>query len=80
MALKSAVGGKFRVPPVVPSSLMIGFVMSTSFWLFFPQLLRFKSDVRMFVGYAALSACVKSMIAEWIMRCSFNFKVHKFLW
>ncbi|KAG7018061.1 hypothetical protein SDJN02_19927, partial [Cucurbita argyrosperma subsp. argyrosperma] len=48
MALKSAVGGKFRAPPVVPASLMIGFVMATSFLAVFPAAFEYVCRVRGF--------------------------------
>ncbi|XP_038905685.1 acyl-CoA--sterol O-acyltransferase 1-like [Benincasa hispida] len=76
MAIKSAVGGRFRLPGVVSAALTIGFVMTTSFWLFFPQFLKLKSDVRMFEEYAALGAFVKSVTGQLItpLNISFHFK------
>ncbi|XP_023528035.1 acyl-CoA--sterol O-acyltransferase 1-like [Cucurbita pepo subsp. pepo] len=75
MAVKSAVGGRFRPPRVVSGLLTIGFVMATSFWLFFPQLLRFKADVRMLEEYASLGAFVKSVTAEMIAPLFISFQV-----
>ncbi|CAK9322363.1 unnamed protein product [Citrullus colocynthis] len=71
MAIKSGVGGRFRLPGVVSVPLTIGFVVTTSFWLFFPQFLRFKADVRMFEEHAALGAFVKSVMADLITQFKF---------
>ncbi|KAK9155449.1 hypothetical protein Sjap_002929 [Stephania japonica] len=43
---KSQLGEKLRLNRVVSGVLTIGFVMGTSFWLFFPQLVRNKVDLR----------------------------------
>ncbi|XP_022152586.1 acyl-CoA--sterol O-acyltransferase 1-like [Momordica charantia] len=66
MAVKAAAGGRFRLPRAVSAPLTLGFVMVTSFWLFFPQFLRFKADVRMFEEYAALGALVKNVTGDMI--------------
>ena len=66
MAVKNAVGERFRPPRFVTVPLTIGFVMVTSFWLFFPQFFRFKPDVRMFEEHAAMGAFVKNVAAELI--------------
>ncbi|KAG2684423.1 hypothetical protein I3760_10G076800 [Carya illinoinensis] len=56
IALKKALAGRFRLPTMISGPLTIGFVMVTGFWLFFPQLLRCKADVRAFEEYAAAGA------------------------
>ena len=53
--------GKFRLPRLISSLLTVGFVMVTSFWLFFPQLLRCKGDERALQEYAAVGAFVKNV-------------------
>uniref|UniRef100_A0A803P9F3 Wax synthase domain-containing protein n=1 Tax=Cannabis sativa TaxID=3483 RepID=A0A803P9F3_CANSA len=45
--LKKALGDTWRVPKVMSRMLTIGFVMLTGFWLFFPQFLRCKADVKL---------------------------------
>lgn len=71
MAVKLAVGGRFRLPQVVSTPLTVGFVMGTGCWLFFPQCLRAKMDVRMFEEYAAIGAFVKTLTVDLIT--PFNF-------
>ncbi|OVA00558.1 hypothetical protein BVC80_9087g52 [Macleaya cordata] len=44
--VKRAVNGRWRLHPVVSGPLTVGFVMVTGFWLFFPQLIRCETDVR----------------------------------
>ncbi|KAI3850530.1 hypothetical protein MKX03_003966 [Papaver bracteatum] len=38
--VKKLVGGRWRLPPIVSRTLTIGFVLLTSFWLFFPPLIK----------------------------------------
>ncbi|XP_002532421.2 acyl-CoA--sterol O-acyltransferase 1 [Ricinus communis] len=60
VAFKKAVNGRWRLSRFVSTPLTIGFVAVTGFWLFFPSLLRCKTDVRAFEEYSALSEFVKS--------------------
>ena len=46
MGVKRAFSGKLRLPWVVSWPLTVGFVVATSFWLFFPPLRRNGLDVR----------------------------------
>ncbi|KAI9075380.1 hypothetical protein K1719_042630 [Acacia pycnantha] len=60
IALKKAVNGRWQLPRAVSGPLTVAFVMGTSFWLFFPEFIRCKVDVRAFEEYAALGAFVKN--------------------
>ncbi|XP_028776345.1 acyl-CoA--sterol O-acyltransferase 1-like [Neltuma alba] len=60
IALKKAVNGRWLLPRAVSGPLTVVFVMSTSFWLFLPEFVRCKVDVRAFEEYAALGAFVKN--------------------
>lgn len=60
IALKKTLQGKFRLPRLMSTILTVGFVMVTGFWLFFPQFLRCKADIRAFEEYAAIGAFVKN--------------------
>ena len=51
----------WRLPRLISGPLTIGFVMITSFWLFFPQFLRFKADDRAFGEYAAVGEFMKNL-------------------
>ena len=46
--------GRFWLPWLISGPLTIGFVIITSFWLFFPPFLRFKVDEKACEEYAAL--------------------------
>lgn len=61
IAVKRALGGRFRLPRAVSGPLTVAFVMATGFWLFFPPLLRFQVDVRAFEEYAAVGAFFRSV-------------------
>ncbi|XP_024019564.1 acyl-CoA--sterol O-acyltransferase 1-like [Morus notabilis] len=64
IALKKAYATTWRLPRVVSGALTIGFMLLTSFWLFFPQLLRCEADVRLLQEYAALGGFLKSFITQ----------------
>lgn len=57
LLLKRALAGKFELPAIVSRLLTVGFVVVTSFWLFFPPLIDGGADVkvlqefRLFVDY-----------------------------
>ncbi|KAE8650923.1 hypothetical protein Csa_001633 [Cucumis sativus] len=55
MAVRLGAGGRFRAPRVARICLTIMFVMGTGSWLFFPQCIRAKMDVRMLEEYAAIA-------------------------
>ncbi|PRQ54883.1 putative long-chain-alcohol O-fatty-acyltransferase [Rosa chinensis] len=61
IVLKKALRGRFRLPTVVSVVLTVGFVVATCFWLFFPQFLRSKADVRMLEEYVAFGAYMKNV-------------------
>ncbi|XP_075085200.1 acyl-CoA--sterol O-acyltransferase 1-like [Nicotiana tabacum] len=44
--IKKLLNGKFLVPRIISGPLALGFIILTSFWLFFPPLLRGKPDVK----------------------------------
>lgn len=52
---------KSRLITVLRTTLTVGFVMVTSFWWFFPALLRCNTDVRAFEEYAAAGAFLKDV-------------------
>ncbi|GAV80130.1 MBOAT_2 domain-containing protein [Cephalotus follicularis] len=58
--LKKAFTDRCRVPRVIAGPLTIGFVVVTGVWLFFPQFIRCKADVRGLGEYAALGGFVKN--------------------
>lgn len=59
--LKKALKGRLRLPRMVSVVLTVGFVIVTCFWLFFPQFLRSKADVRMLQEYVAFGTCLKNV-------------------
>ncbi|XP_057960730.1 acyl-CoA--sterol O-acyltransferase 1-like [Malania oleifera] len=61
IAAKKSFAAQWQVPRVAAAALTVGFVMVTGFWLFFPQLLRCKADVRALEEYAAASAFVRDV-------------------
>ncbi|KAA8520179.1 hypothetical protein F0562_014435 [Nyssa sinensis] len=61
IAIKKAVNGRCRLPRIISGPFAVAFVMVTGFWLFFPQLLRCKADVRAFEEYAAVGAFAKDV-------------------
>ena len=61
LALKKVLGGILALPAFVSGPLTVAFVVSTGFWLFFPQLLRLKADVRAIEEYAAFVAFLKDI-------------------
>ncbi|XP_023733509.2 acyl-CoA--sterol O-acyltransferase 1-like [Lactuca sativa] len=58
LVVKRAVGGRFRLPPVVSAPLALGVVMATSFWLFFPPFLRCETELRSCKELAAFKELV----------------------
>ncbi|CAM8964340.1 unnamed protein product [Rhodiola kirilowii] len=68
-AMLRRLNGKWRVPRVVSSSYTILLVMSTAIWLFFPDFLRARADVKGFQEYATF---IESVTNGSIFRWSFN--------
>lgn len=61
IAIKRAVNGRWRLPRIVSGPMTAGFVIATAFWLFLPEFIRCRADVRAFEEYAALGAFVKNV-------------------
>lgn len=59
VAAKKASAGRWQFPPAVTRPLTVVFVAVTSFWLFFPQLLRNHVDVKTIGEYSILIDFVK---------------------
>ncbi|XP_075645791.1 acyl-CoA--sterol O-acyltransferase 1-like [Castanea sativa] len=67
IVLKEVVfASRFRLPWLISGPLTNGFVIITSFWLFFPPFLRFKADERAFEKYAALGEFLKKVTCTFI--------------
>ncbi|PSR85275.1 Long-chain-alcohol O-fatty-acyltransferase [Actinidia chinensis var. chinensis] len=60
MGVKRAVSGKLRLPWAVSWPLTVGFVVATSFWLFFPPLRRNGADVRVIEEFKMFVNFMKS--------------------
>ncbi|KAK4592047.1 hypothetical protein RGQ29_016505 [Quercus rubra] len=58
--------GRFQLPWLISGPLTIGFVIITSFWLFFPPFLQFKDDEKAFEEYVALGEFLKNVILTFI--------------
>ena len=58
--------GRFWLPWLISGPLTNGFVIITSFWLFFPPFLWFKVDEKAFEEYAALGDFLKNVILTFI--------------
>lgn len=59
--VKKALPEKWRLPPAVSVPVTLAFIFPTAIWLFFPQFVRLKLDVRAFEEYAALVTFVKNV-------------------
>uniref|UniRef100_A0A2P2PJH8 Acyl-CoAsterol O-acyltransferase 1 n=1 Tax=Rhizophora mucronata TaxID=61149 RepID=A0A2P2PJH8_RHIMU len=60
IALKKACGSRWRLPRMISRPFTVGFVIVTSFWLFFPQLLNHcRAEVRAFEEYAAVGEFIR---------------------
>ncbi|CAL5411826.1 unnamed protein product [Camellia sinensis] len=64
IAIKKVLTGRCQLPRLISTPLTVAFVMVTGFWLFFPQLLRCKADVRAFEEYALLGAFLKDVLGQ----------------
>ncbi|XP_009354394.2 acyl-CoA--sterol O-acyltransferase 1 isoform X3 [Pyrus x bretschneideri] len=62
IVLKKALKGRCRLPKVISVPLTLGFMVVTSYWLFFPQFIRCKADVRMLQEYGEFAAFLKNVI------------------
>ncbi|XP_010545118.1 PREDICTED: acyl-CoA--sterol O-acyltransferase 1 [Tarenaya hassleriana] len=56
IAVKKAIGGRWRFPTAVARMLTVGFVMATALWLFLPEFERCKIADKAFEEYKALGA------------------------
>ncbi|KAK9106632.1 hypothetical protein Syun_022643 [Stephania yunnanensis] len=63
---KSEFGEKWRLNRLVSGVLTIGFMMGTSFWLFFPQLVRNKADLRGLEEYMIVSQWLNDQVVRLI--------------
>lgn len=61
--IKKKASDRWRLPEVVSSTLTIGYVIGTGFWLFFPQLLRCQAHVKAFEEYAVLLEYSKKLLS-----------------
>ncbi|XP_047957609.1 acyl-CoA--sterol O-acyltransferase 1-like [Salvia hispanica] len=61
VAVKKAVKGRWGVPRVLAGPLTMGFVLATSFWLFFPEFLRCNAIEKAFGEYAAVEAFLRDV-------------------
>ncbi|XP_061353234.1 probable long-chain-alcohol O-fatty-acyltransferase 2 [Gastrolobium bilobum] len=64
IALKKTLTARFRLPRFVSGPLTAGFVLATCFWLFLPEFIRCRIDVKAFEEYAALGALVKNLTSS----------------
>lgn len=64
VGIKKMCKGRWRLPVFVSTPLTIAFVVVTGLWLFFPPLLRCKSDVRALEEYAAVYAFAKDVVGQ----------------
>ncbi|KAL0353692.1 UNVERIFIED_CONTAM: putative long-chain-alcohol O-fatty-acyltransferase 4 [Sesamum angustifolium] len=55
---------KWRLPWFVSRSLTVGFVVATSFWLFFPPLMRNGADVRVIAEFRYVGEVVKEKVTK----------------
>ncbi|KAF8409653.1 hypothetical protein HHK36_005731 [Tetracentron sinense] len=60
--MKKSLTGRWRLHRAVSRPLVVGFVVTTSIWLFFPQMIRNGVDVRAIEEYAVLVEFVKEML------------------
>ncbi|CAA2935335.1 probable long-chain-alcohol O-fatty-acyltransferase 5 [Olea europaea var. sylvestris] len=66
--LKAAFGGKWRLPWFVSGTLTVGFVVATSFWLFFPPLTRNGADVMVIEEFIFFGELVKKKMLIFLAR------------
>ncbi|KAH7857722.1 hypothetical protein Vadar_015855 [Vaccinium darrowii] len=62
IGIKKVVKDRCRLPRVIATLMTVGFVMVTGFWLFFPQFLRCKANVRGLYEYALAGAFAKDVV------------------
>uniref|UniRef100_A0A7N0TNU5 Wax synthase domain-containing protein n=1 Tax=Kalanchoe fedtschenkoi TaxID=63787 RepID=A0A7N0TNU5_KALFE len=71
--------GRWKVPRLVASCLTIWFVLSTGFWLFYPEFLQGKALVRAFEEYAVVGEFLEKMTNGTLLRSfAVNVSIHKF--
>ncbi|KAK9151462.1 hypothetical protein Syun_009771 [Stephania yunnanensis] len=64
---KSELGEKWRLNRVVSGVLTIGFVIWTSFWLFFPQIVRNGVDLKVIEEHGIAFQFVKEQVSRYLM-------------
>lgn len=73
IGIKKSLNGRFRLPGFVSGTLALSFVIVTSFWLFFPPLLKNKADVKACSEFLAFIESVKhhSLVSPNNITCPF---------
>ncbi|KAM3328084.1 acyl-CoA-sterol O-acyltransferase 1-like [Capsicum galapagoense] len=59
IVIKKLLNGKIMIPKIISGPLTLGFIIFTSFWLFFPPFLRGKADVKACAEFIAFLEFVK---------------------
>ncbi|CAI9088309.1 OLC1v1022609C1 [Oldenlandia corymbosa var. corymbosa] len=62
IGFKKALNGRWRLPWFVSGPLTVGFVVSTSFWLFFPPLINSRADVMVLEEFRIFGEFVRDRI------------------
>ncbi|CAA2966221.1 Hypothetical predicted protein [Olea europaea subsp. europaea] len=62
VAIKKAINGRWCLPRIISGPLIIGFVLFTSFWLFFPEFLRYNPMERAMDEHAAMGGFAKDIL------------------
>ncbi|KAF7151731.1 hypothetical protein RHSIM_Rhsim02G0098300 [Rhododendron simsii] len=73
--IKKVVKDRWRLPRLISTPMSVGFVMVTGFWLFIPQLLRCKLNIRVFEEDALLVAFVKDVVAA-VVHLTWALRLH----
>ncbi|CAH1444338.1 unnamed protein product [Lactuca virosa] len=68
LLVKRALAGKFEFPAIVSRLLTVGFVVVTSFWLFFPPLIDGGADVKVLQEFKLFADYLKSIVDEVMLR------------
>ncbi|PSS24781.1 Acyl-CoA--sterol O-acyltransferase [Actinidia chinensis var. chinensis] len=72
IGVKKVLNGRYRLPRMVATPMTLGYVVGTGFWLFFPALLRCKSDVRASEEYAIVGAFLRDVVGGAVKSGHFN--------
>ncbi|MCL7023327.1 hypothetical protein MKW94_018160 [Papaver nudicaule] len=67
IALKKSLSDKLQLHPLVSRPMVVGFVMATGLWLFWPQLLKSGVDERAIKEYVVLGEFAKALVKDtWV--------------